>query len=189
MSNKIKIVAVGGSLEKNSTAYTALKFAAAEMESLGARVKCYSVAELNLPLYNPTKARTQGGKKLNQFLNEVGAADCYIFSSPEYHGTISGSFKNVLDFFEFLSVNDPPYLSGKPVGAIATGGGENSALSTIQTLVNIIHSLRAISASGNVAISSSNLHIEKGEIKSKTAKRRLKRLAKEVYELAIKLNP
>ncbi|HKT19333.1 MAG TPA: NAD(P)H-dependent oxidoreductase [Stellaceae bacterium] len=32
--------------------------------------------------------------------------------TPAYHYSISGSFKNALDFVELLGEDDPPYLAG-----------------------------------------------------------------------------
>jgi FMN reductase len=187
MEDKLKIVGIGGSLEKNSTTYSVLKFTMQELELLGAEVLIYDPAHFDLPLYNPSHGIKQGGKELNKYLHDIRLADGYVFASPEYHGTVSAAFKNLVDYLEFLSKNNPPYLSGKPAGAIATGGGDVSGSATLLTMVSIIQSLRAVSVSSNVAVSSSQLHIESGDIKSETIKRRLKRLAAEIYTLAQKL--
>ena len=40
-----------------------------------------------------------------------------------YHGTVSGSFKNALDWLQLLSDSDPPYLTNKVVGLVSTAGG------------------------------------------------------------------
>ncbi len=187
MKNKIKITGIGGSLEKKSVTFAALKYTMEELESLGAEITIYDLKNMKLPIYNPAKGIKQGGKELKSFLENIHWADGFIFASPEYHGTISGGFKNVLDYLEYLSDFNPPYLTHKPIGAIATGGGDVSGATTLQTIVHIIHSFRGISASGNVAINSSQLHFDKNEIKSETVKRRLKRLASEVFTLASKL--
>ena len=187
MENKIKIAGVGGSLEKNSSTYAALKFTMDELASFGAEVKTYDLSRMKLPIFNPSKGIEQGGAELKKFLDTIRRADGYIFASPEYHGSVSGAFKNVIDYIEFLSSSKPPYLTLKPVGAIATGGGDVSGAATLHTMVNIIHSFRGISASSNVAISSSQLHFENNEIKSDIVRKRLRRLAAEVYALALKL--
>ena len=46
-----------------------------------------------------------------------------IWSSPTYHGSVSGSFKNALDWLILLAEREPPYLSNKPVGLVTTAGG------------------------------------------------------------------
>ena len=40
-----------------------------------------------------------------------------------YNGTISGSFKNALDWLKLLADRKPPYLTDKVVGLISTAGG------------------------------------------------------------------
>ncbi len=46
-----------------------------------------------------------------------------IWSSPTYHGSVSGSFKNALDWLILLAEHAPPYLSNKPIGLVTTAGG------------------------------------------------------------------
>lgn len=187
MEKKIKILGIGGSLEKKSSTLAALKFALEAVSSLGAETQLIDLSRVKFPFYNPLKGIQQGGPGLKKMLLQVHSADAYIFASPEYHGTVSGVFKNLLDYFEFLSVYSPPYLSGKPCGAIAAGGGDLSGAATVQTIVNIIHSFRGISASSNVSIASSQLHFNNGKLINETTQKRLTRLAEEVYSLALKL--
>jgi FMN reductase len=187
MKDKIKILGAGGSLEKNSSTFAALKYTTDTAAAMGAEVKLYDLKKMGLPIYSPAKGIEQGGKRLKKFLEDVHSADGYIFASPEYHGTVSGAFKNMLDYFEFLARYKPPYLSNKPAGAIAVGGGDVSGIFTLQTIIHIVHNLRGISASGNAAFYSSQLQMKKNEIKNETVKRRLKRLAEEVYSLAERL--
>jgi FMN reductase len=184
---KIKILCIGGSLEAASRTNAAMKFAAASAAELGAKTNIVDLRECRLPIYDPSKGLEQGGSELKNFLEEVVLADGYIFASPEYHGTISGAFKNLLDYLEFLAEYEPPYLARKPAGAIAIGGGEISGAITVQTIVHIIHSFRGLCVSGNAAINSSQLELEGGKIVSETVKRRIRRLVLEVFELAVKL--
>jgi FMN reductase len=185
--DNIKILCIGGSLEADSRTNAAMKYAAASAAELGAKSNIVDVREYRLPVYDPSKGLEQGGTQLKNFLEEVVMADGYIFASPEYHGTVSGAFKNMLDYIEFLAGYDPPYLARKPAGAIAIGGGEISGAITVQTIVHIIHSFRGLCISGNAAISASQLETEGGKIISETVKRKIRRLVTEVYELAVKL--
>jgi len=182
---KLIITGIGGSIEPRSNTMAALKFAMAEVEKCGAECILFDIRKLELPIFNPAKGVEQGGEKLKHFLDAVYHSDGYIFASPEYHGTVSGAFKNVIDYLEFLGSRKPPYLSNKPIGIIATGGGDISGITTIQSIINIAHNLRAIAASNNVAIVSSFKHFdEKNIITNETIRRRIKRLAKEVVDLA-----
>jgi FMN reductase len=53
----------------------------------------------------------------------VYAFGAMIWSTPTYHGSISGSFKNALDWLIMLTGRDPPYLTNKPTGLVSTAGG------------------------------------------------------------------
>lgn len=189
MRKKVRIIGIGGSLDRISATYFALKFVMDEIHSLGAETILYDVREMIFPIYDPKVERKNLKNNINTFLDNVHSADAYVFASPEYHGTVSGIFKNVIDYLEYLKGSNPPYLSNKPVGCIATGGGEISGVTTIQAMIHIIHNLRGISASTNTAISSSGFYFdEKGKVLDEKIKRRLERLAKEVHELAKKLS-
>jgi FMN reductase len=71
----------------------------------------------------------------------VHSANGLIFSSPMYHGSISGSFKNTVDWLELLARRTPPYLTDKFVGLISTAGGTHG-LQAVNTMEFIVRSLR-----------------------------------------------
>ena len=50
----------------------------------------------------------------------VLGSDALIWATPTYHGSVSGSFKNALDWLILLAERDPPYLTNKQVGLVAT---------------------------------------------------------------------
>jgi len=188
MEEKIRIIGIGGSLEQKSSTLAILSYTINEIKSLGAEVKLIDLKQIKLPLYNFSKGLAQAGKGFKKVLDDIHSADGYIFASPEYHGTVSSAFKNLIDYFEFLYDYNPPYLTGKPVGCIAAAGAENSGATTIQTMISIVHSLRGIAASNSIAVGSSNKQIdEKGGLKNDVLKRKLKRLALETYNLSLKL--
>lgn len=67
--------------------------------------------------------------------------DVMIWSSPTYHGSVSGSFKNALDWLILLAERDPPYLSNKPIGLITTAGGVQG-LQAVNSMDFIARALR-----------------------------------------------
>jgi FMN reductase len=78
------------------------------------------VRDLDLPLYT---ADLPVPRPVQEFVGAVYACDAMIWSSPTYHGSVSGSFKNALDWLILLAEHDPPYLTNKPVGLVTTAGG------------------------------------------------------------------
>jgi FMN reductase len=186
---KIKIVCIGGSLEKSSTTLAALKYTAGILKELGAEVFIADIKKLGLPLFSYNNLGKIKNRSFEELINKITGADGFLFGSPEYHGTISSAFKNTIDYLEVLSKHNPPYLTLKPVGCIAVGGAENSGISTLKTLISIVHSLRALAAPASVALGyGKNIFDKKGNASDEAVKRRLKRLAEEVYMLSRKLS-
>lgn len=58
-----------------------------------------------------------------------------------YNGTISGSFKNALDWLKLLGDRNPPYLTDKVVGLISTAGGVQG-LQAVNTMEFVVRALR-----------------------------------------------
>lgn len=133
------IVGLGGSYSSNSKSLRVLEAALESAARQGVRTKLLDVAELDLPLFGSTRETPQSVQEL---LHWVRQADGMIWSSPMYHGTISGAFKNALDWLELLADDKPAYLTGKPVGLIATAGGVR-AIQAAQTMVDAAFALRA----------------------------------------------
>jgi len=71
----------------------------------------------------------------------VYACDAMIWASPTYHGSVSGAFKNALDWLILLAERTPPYLSNKPIGLVSTAGGVQG-LQAVNTMDFIARSLR-----------------------------------------------
>jgi FMN reductase len=188
MQGKIKIIGIGGSLEPKSSTLAMLRYTINEIKSLGSEIKLIDLKDVNLPLYNYSLGLEQAGEGFKETLDEIHEAHGYVFASPEYHGTVSASFKNFIDYFEFLYDYNPPYLTGKPIGCLAVGGADNSGSTTLQTMINIVHNLRGIAASSSLAIGAAVRQInENGELENEVLKRKLRRLAEETYNLSVKL--
>lgn len=188
MTSKIKIVGIGGSMEEGSSSFLYLKYVMGLLKSAGAETSLIDIKKVKLPIYFYAKGKKPAGPALKKMLDEIHSADGYIFTSPEYHGTVSSSFKNVIDHLEYLSGYNPPYLTQKPVGCIAVGGAENAGTATLFSMISIVHSLRGVVASNSIAIGSAYKQIDKkGSITNESVGRKLKRLADEVHSLSQKL--
>jgi FMN reductase len=137
------VLGLGGGLGGESQSLAALKAALAACEEAGARTDLIDLQTVRLPLLEPNLPLESYPAEVKDFVARIAAADGYLWASPAYHGTISGVVKNALDFIEYLSDRRPPYLHGKPVGLISTAGGSMAAVTTIQALQHVAHSLRA----------------------------------------------
>src|SRR5436305_4046191 len=139
MAKEIKVVGLGGSLAVQSSSLAALKIALEGAEKAGAQTLLLDIRELNLPMYAPDASEVSDS--VRQMCEEVGSADGLLWSSPLYHGTISGSFKNALDWLQLLSDQEPAYLTDKVVGLISTAGGTH-CLQAVNTMEFVVRALR-----------------------------------------------
>jgi FMN reductase len=136
----IRIVAIGGTVNQESSTEQALRLAAATAAAQGAEVKVFGGDYLRaLPHYRGEGYGIEDGAEL---VASVREADGLIISAPGYHGSISGLVKNALDYLEDLARDDRPYLEGRAVGLIATAYGDQATMGTLQTLRSVVHSLR-----------------------------------------------
>lgn len=134
-----KVVGLGGSLAENSSSLGALRVALRGAAESGAETELLDVRELDLPMYVPGLNRLP--EVVERLNDAVYAADGLIWSSPLYHGTVSGSFKNALDWLNPLGRRDPAYLTGKVVGMISTAGG-TQGLQAVNTMEFVVRALR-----------------------------------------------
>jgi FMN reductase len=139
MNNSVQVLGLGGSLRAASTSRSALAAAVDGAREAGARADLIWVRDLDLPLYS---AEQPIPPPALDFASIVYASDALIWSTPTYHGSVSGSFKNALDWLIVLAERDPPYLSNKPVGLVSTAGGIQG-LQAINSLDFIVRALRA----------------------------------------------
>jgi FMN reductase len=140
MENEIRVVGIGGSRSARSSSLAALKIALEGAEEAGARTSLFDIRALDLPMYAPDFEAVP--PSVGRLCDAVSAADGLLWSSPLYHGTISGSFKNALDWLQLLSDRTPPYLTDKVVGLISTAGG-TQGLQAVNTMEFIVRALRA----------------------------------------------
>jgi FMN reductase len=134
------IVALGGTLRAESVTGKLLAKALDIAEARGARTTLLTGDAIAFPHYEPGNA--DGNPAIGRYLEALRTADAVIVGSPGYHGTLSGLVKTALDYVEQLRTDDRVYLDGLPVGLIATAAGWQAAVSTLQALRTITHSLR-----------------------------------------------
>src|SRR6478672_4109370 len=136
----LKIVGLGGSLAQVSKSRAALRVALDGAAAAGAETTLLDLRELDLPMYNPDDEKpTVAAAAL---IESCYGADGMLWSSPMYQGTISGAFKNALDWLHVLGAREPPFLFDKVIGLISAAGG-TQGLQAINTMEFSIRALRA----------------------------------------------
>ena len=135
----VKIVALAGSLGEQSTSLAAARIALEGAAQAGADTEMYDIRQMDLPMYVPGSSTVPDAARA--LCDSVDACHGMLWSSPLYHGTISGSFKNALDWLQLLSDRQPAYLTDKVIGLISTAGG-TQGLQAVNTMEFIVRALR-----------------------------------------------
>ncbi len=181
MVRTVRVVGLGGSLRAASTSRTALQVALDSAAASGADAKPIWIRDLDLPLYSAEHAPPSAALR---FADAVYDCDALIWSTPTYHGSVSGSFKNALDWLILLGDRDPAYLSNKPIGLITTAGGVQG-LQAVNTMEFIARSLRGWSVPLVMPVSQSWQSFDPdGHLKDESVAAQLRRLGAEVVRAA-----
>jgi FMN reductase len=177
----VRVPGLGGSLRDMSTSRTALQVAPEGAAASGADVELIWVRDLGLPLYTDEHAPPSGAHRLAETMYQ---ADALIWSSPTYHGSVSGSFKNALDWLILLAGNEPPNLSNKPIGLVTTAGGVQG-LQAVNTMDFIARSLRGWSVPLVLPVAQSWQSFDPdGNLKDEAVASQLRKLGAEVVRAA-----
>jgi len=136
MKNKIKIIAICGSLRENSLTRRSLEICLYGAEKAGVETQLIDLRSYNLVFCNgnPEDDYPEDVLRLRQ---QVKNAHGVILGTPEYHGSYSGVLKNALDLMGFEE------FEGKMIGLVGVSAGALGANNAINTLRSVGRSLHA----------------------------------------------
>jgi len=178
----VSVVALGGSLARRSASRAALETALEGAADAGAETKLLDLRELDLPMYNPDD--NEPGSAAAELIESCHRANGLIWSSPLYQGTISGSFKNALDWLHLLGHRDPPYLHDKVIGLVSAAGGIHG-LQAINTMEFSVRALRGWAVPYVVPVATAaRVFDEQSRIRDESVERQLFMLGREVVRVA-----
>lgn len=119
-----RLIAISGSLRKESFNGKLLALAVAEARKLGADVDVVEPADLQLPLYDHDVESTGVPPAVAALKDRMRNAQGFIIASPEYNYSIPGGLKNAIDWVSRPPA--PPFkdkwvaLMGASTGAYGT---------------------------------------------------------------------
>jgi len=178
----LKIVGLGGSLADVSRSRAALRVALEGAASAGAETTLLDLRELDLPMYNPDDENPTAAAA--GLIESCYGADGMLWSSPMYQGTISGAFKNALDWLHVLGAREPPFLYDKVIGLISAAGG-TQGLQAINTMEFATRALRGWAVPYVVPVAAAwRVFDQDGQVQDKEIELRLKSLGDEVVRVA-----
>ena len=182
MANTLTIVGLGGSLAQISGSRAALQVALDGAADAGAETELLDLHELELPIFNPDNDEpTPAAVRL---IESCYAAAGMLWSSPMYQGTISGAFKNALDWLHVLGGRKPPFLHDKVIGLISAAGG-TQGLQAINTMEFATRALRAWAVPYVVPVAmAARVFDREGRVQDATTELQLRTLGGEVVRVA-----
>jgi len=182
MARTLTIVGLGGSLARVSRSRAALQLALEGAASAGAETTLLDLRELALPMFDPDDEQpTEAALRL---IEACYSADGMLWSSPMYQGTISGAFKNALDWLHVLGSREPPFLHDKVVGLISAAGG-TQGLQAINTMEFATRALRAWDVPYVVPVAAAaRVFDQDGQVQDTAIETQLMTLGREVVRVA-----
>lgn len=176
------IVGLGGSLRTHSFSRAAMNAGLGFAETLGCATQVLDLRKLDLPMYVPDQPISRYPKakqaSIAVAVDAFRRAKAMLWVSPIYHGSMSGVFKNALDFMDLLATDSRPYLQGCAVGLIAVSGS-----APLGAMADCAHELRGWLAPTRLTLHSQDFS-EAMELCNPNAKRRMERLVSELTTFA-----
>ena len=185
MTAKLTIVGLGGSLARTSRSLAALRVALDGAAEAGAATRLLDLRELNLPMYNPDDER-EPPPAASTLIEACHGADGMLWSSPMYQGTISGAFKNALDWLHTLGSREPPFLHDEVIGLISSAGG-TQGLQAINTMEFAVRALRGWAVPYVIPVASAfRVFDSDGRVTDEGIELQLRTLGAEVVRVAMR---
>jgi FMN reductase len=179
----LKVVGLGGSLREASRSRAALDVALGGAGAAGARVELLDLRELGLPMYSPDLEADAPAVVL-RLLETCYDADGMLWSSPMYNGSVSGSFKNAIDWLHMLGSREPPYLHDEVIGLISAAGG-TQGLQVVNAMEFSVRSLRGWAVPYVVPVpQATRVFADSGAVQDDLVEQQLRLLGEEVVRVA-----
>ena len=177
------IVGIGGTTRAGSSSEQALALALRHARAEGAQTELFDGAHLlRLPMYDPDPGSM--GAAANHLVDSLRRADGVMFSSPCYHGGVSGLIKNAIDYIEEMRADPRVYLDGRAVGLIACGYGYQGPGPVLSQLRQTAHALRGWPTPLGVGVNSLVTKFDDGECADPAIAAQIEIMARQVVEFA-----
>jgi FMN reductase len=183
VTETLTVVGLGGSLAHTSRSLAALRIALDGAAEAGAATKLLNLRELDLPMYSPDDER-EPPRAASTLIEACYGADGMLWSSPMYQGTISGAFKNALDWLHALGAREPPFLHDEVIGLISASGG-TQGLQAINTMEFAVRALRGWAVPYVIPVASAfRVFDSEGRVTDEGIELQLRTLGAEVVRVA-----
>lgn len=162
---------VGGSYNQASYGTKTLKTLLHGIEKYDAETRLLDLREVDLPIFDPGSSNSSANLKTQKATIEVNWADAFVLASPDYHGSMSGSMKNFLDYYweEF---------AGKIFGYICTS--HEKGLTVMDQMRTAVRQCYGWSLPYGISVNAEEDFNETGDIINNQLAKRLNILARDI---------
>ncbi|HEV8015444.1 MAG TPA: NADPH-dependent FMN reductase [Stellaceae bacterium] len=177
------ILIMGGSYGKRSATSVLMSYTAKLFEERDMRHETLPLGALDLPFYHPD-LHAETCPPAEFLLDACRRARAFVWCTPAYHYSISGAFKNAIDFLELTADDDPPYLGGRLVGLVATSQGPIAAVHAIGAMEQIVHALRGyvVPATAPIGPLRGAVDLDAGRVADERTKLKLVQMVEEMRD-------
>ncbi len=171
-----KVVAICGSLRKDSYTRMALQIVLKGAAESGADVKLIDLRDYSL-VFACSIDDQDYPEDVYKLRREIQQAHGIILGTPEYHGSLSGVLKNALDLMSYKE------FEGKMIGLVGVAGGAFGASNALNTMCTIARNLQAWVLPQQVSIPESHKAFDQqGNIQNKNIENRLLDMGRQIVK-------
>lgn len=127
-----EIILINGSTKRHSKTSVLISILDKYFQNFGYETKIINIADLNLKVFDPCG---EVPNSIKDIWDDLIHAKAFIVGSPEYHGGYSGGIKNFIDH-----LNSDVFYK-KPLGLVASTGGQKTGANTLNGLRLVFRSL------------------------------------------------
>ena len=172
----LRIAAVCGSLRAKSTTKMALSLALKGASEYDVSTKLIDLREYKLVFYGEVD-EADYPPDVFRLRQELKEAQGIILGTPEYHGSLSGVLKNMLDL---MSAEE---FEGKIVGLVGVAGGHIGAINSLNTMRTIGRNLHSWVLPQDVSVADSfKTFNEDGTVSDPAIEQRLLNVGRQVVK-------
>jgi len=175
-NDSIRITGVCGSLNRDGATKKALAISLKGADEYNAETTLLELRDFDLVFYGsvPPEEYPPDVQQLRQALKDSHGI---ILATPEYHGSLTGALKNMLDL---MSIED---FETKIIGLVGVAGGYIGAINSLNTMKTICRNLHCWVLPQEVSIAnSSEVFDDEGTVKDPALEERLLNVGRQVVK-------
>ena len=166
----MNVLGVASSMRESSYGTRTLRIVLDAVQKYEAKTRLLDLRRVTMPMYNPDSSMPSN-KEIQKVTNDVNWADAFLLVSPDYHGSVSGSMKNFLDYYweEF---------AGKTFGYICTS--HEKGLTVMDQMRTAVRQCYGWSLPYGISVNGEEDFNKVGELVNSVLEKRLRMLARDL---------